>query len=132
MGSVDTIIPARKIKTMAVVEPKRSNNIDVYEMPIEDHLYTMCVDVSRGLSSDYSALVVCDVTKVPYKIVAKYRDNNIKPIVYPNIIQKIGNAYNRAFCLIEINDLGQQVADSLMYELEYDNMMMVTQRGRSG
>jgi len=64
--------------------------------------------------------------------VAKYRDNNIKPIVYPNIIQKIGNAYNKAFCLIEINDLGQQVADSLMYELEYDNMMMVTQRGRSG
>ena len=28
--------------------------------------------------------------------------------------------------------MGQQVADSLMYELEYDNMMMVTQRGRSG
>ncbi len=132
LGSVDTLIPASKIKTMAVVEPKRSNNIDVYEMPIKGHIYTMCVDVSRGISSDYSALVVCDVTKVPYKIVAKYRDNNIKPIVYPNIIQKIGNAYNRAFCLIEINDLGQQVADSLMYELEYDNMMMVTQRGRSG
>ena len=132
LGSVDTLIPASKIKMMAVVEPKRSNNIDVYEMPVKNHLYTMCVDVSRGISSDYSALVVCDVTKVPYKIVAKYRDNNIKPIVYPNIIQKIGNAYNRAFCLIEINDLGQQVADSLMYELEYDNMMMVTQRGRSG
>ena len=50
----------------------------------------------------------------------------------PNIIQKICNAYNRAFCLIEVNDLGQQVADSLQFELEYDNMMMVTQRGRSG
>jgi len=132
LGSVDTLIPATKIKMMAVVDPKRSKGFDVYEMPIKNHLYTMCVDVSRGLSNDYSALVVCDVTKVPYKIVAKYRDNNIKPIVYPNIIQKIGNAYNKAFCLIEINDLGQQVADSLMYELEYDNMMMVTQRGRSG
>ena len=34
--------------------------------------------------------------------------------------------------LIEINDLGQQVADAMQFELEYDNMMMVTQRGRAG
>ena len=28
--------------------------------------------------------------------------------------------------------MGQQVADSLQFEIEYDNMMMCTQRGRSG
>tara|TARA_Y100001963_G_scaffold42817_1_gene60007 strand:+ start:10143 stop:11798 length:1656 start_codon:yes stop_codon:yes gene_type:complete len=132
LGSVDTLITASKIKTMAAVEPKRSNNIDVFEMPKPGHIYTMCIDVSRGLSNDYSALIVFDVTKAPYKMVCKFRDNDIKPIVFPNIIQKIGNYYNKAFCLIEINDLGQQVADALQFELEYDNMMMVTQRGRSG
>ena len=92
----------------------------------------MTVDVSRGINNDYSAVIVFDVTKAPYKIVAKYRNNDIKPIVFPNILKKLGDHYNKAFCLIEINDLGQQVADAMQFELEYDNMMMVTQRGRAG
>ena len=132
LGSVDTLISATKIKTMAVVNPKRSGGLDVYEMPKSKNIYVMTVDVSRGISSDYSAFVVLDVTQAPYKIVAKYRDNNIKPLVFPSIIEKVAKTYNNSFILVEINDLGQQVADNLQFELEYDNMMMVTQRGRSG
>ena len=133
LGSVDTLINASKIKTMAVVNPRKSPmGLDVYEMPIKDHTYVTTVDVSRGLSNDYSAFIVMDVTQTPYKIVAKYRDNDIKPIVFPNVINKVAKIYNNSFVLIEINDLGQQVADALQFELEYDNMMMVTQRGRSG
>ena len=132
LGSVDTLINASKIKTMPVVEPKRSGGLDVYEMPKKNHLYTMTVDVSRGLTNDYSAFCVVDCTSVPYKVVAKYRDNEIKPLLFPSIIDRVAKHYNKAFILIEINDLGQQVADNLQFELEYDNMMMVTQRGRSG
>ena len=132
LGSVDTLINASKIKTMVPIDPQRSGNFDVWEKPKKGHIYTVCVDVARGIANDYSAAIVVDCTKAPYKIVAKFRDNDIKPIVFPNILQKIGNAYNKAYMLIEINDLGQQVADALQFELEYDNMMMVTQRGRSG
>ena len=91
----------------------------------------MAVDVARGINNDYSAVIVL-MSQKPYKIVAKYRNNDIKPIVFPNILKKLGDHYNKAFCLIEINDLGQQVADAMQFELEYDNMMMVTQRGRAG
>jgi len=132
LGSIDTLINASKLKTMAVVNPKRSGALDVYELPIKDHIYTLTVDVSRGLSNDYSAFVVMDCTKAPYKVAAKFRDNEIKPIVFPSIIDRVAKHYNMAFVLIEINDLGQQVADSMQFELEYDNMMMCTQRGRSG
>ena len=133
LGSVDTLINPSKIKTMAVIDPKRSPmGLDVYEMPIKKHIYTMTVDVSRGLSNDYSAFCIVDVTQTPYKLVAKYRDNEIKPLLFPSIIEKVAKVYNNAFVLVEINDLGQQVADNLQFELEYDNMMMVTQRGRSG
>jgi len=132
LGSVDTLINASKIKTMVPIDPHRSGNFDVWEKPKKGHIYTVCVDVARGIANDYSAALVVDCTKAPYKIVAKFRDNDIKPIVFPNILQKIGNAYNKAYMLIEINDLGQQVADAMQFELEYDNMMMVTQRGRSG
>ena len=133
LGSVDTLINPTKIKAMAVVDPRRSPmGLDVYEMPKNNHIYTCTVDVSRGLSNDYSAFCIIDVTQAPYKVVAKYRNNDIKPIVFPSVIQKVATHYNKAFVLIEINDLGQQVADAMQFELEYDNMMMVTQRGRSG
>jgi hypothetical protein len=133
LGSVDTLINAQKLKTMAVINPKRSpHGLDVFEMPIKGRTYVMTVDVARGVQNDYSAFVIIDATKAPYKIVAKYRNNEVKPIVFPNILNKIGNMYNKAYCLIEINDLGQQVADAMQFELEYDNMMMVTQRGRAG
>ncbi len=133
LGSVDTLINPSKIKAMAVIDPKKSPmGLDVYEMPQKGHIYTCTVDVSRGLSNDYSAFCIIDVTKAPYKLVAKYRNNDIKPIVFPSIINKVATHYNKAFVLIEINDLGQQVADAMQFELEYDNMMMVTQRGRSG
>tara|TARA_B110001454_G_scaffold211524_1_gene227296 strand:- start:105 stop:1268 length:1164 start_codon:yes stop_codon:yes gene_type:complete len=133
LGSVDTLINAQKLKTMAVINPRRSpQGLDVYEMPIKDHTYVITVDVARGIQNDYSAFIVIDATKAPYKIVAKYRNNDIKPIVFPNVLDRIGKLYNKAYILIEINDLGQQVADSMQFELEYDNMMMVTQRGRAG
>ena len=132
LGSVDTLINASKIKTMPVIEPKRSGGLDVYEMPKKGHIYTMTVDVSRGLTNDYSAFCVIDCTSAPYKMVAKFRDNEIKPLVFPSIIERVAKHYNKAYILVEINDLGQQVADNLQFELEYDNMMMVTQRGRSG
>ena len=133
LGSVDTLINAQKLKTMAVIDPKKSpGGLDVYEMPIKDHTYIITVDVARGVQNDYSAFIVIDSTKAPYKIVAKYRNNDIKPIVFPNILKKVADHYNKAYVLIEINDLGQQVADAMQFELEYDNMMMVTQRGRAG
>jgi len=133
LGSVDTLINTQKLKTMAVINPKKSPlGLDVFEMPIKGRTYVMTVDVARGVQNDYSAFVVIDATKAPYKIVAKYRNNEIKPIVFPNILNKVGSMYNKAYCLIEINDLGQQVADAMQFELEYDNMMMVTQRGRAG
>ena len=132
LGSVDTLIKATKIKTMAVVEPKRSGGLDVYELPIKDHIYTMTIDVSRGLSNDYSAFVVLDCTKAPYKIVAKFRDNEIKPMNFPIIIYKVAKAYNLAYVLIEINDIGAQIADAMQFDMEYDNMIMTTMHGRNG
>ena len=117
---------------MVPIDPHRSGNFDVWEKPKKGHIYTVCVDVARGIANDYSAALVVDCTKAPYKIVAKFRDNDIKPIVFPNVLQKIGNAYNKAYMLIEINDLGQQVADAMQFELEYDNMMMAAMRGRAG
>jgi hypothetical protein len=40
--------------------------------------------------------------------------------------------YNEAYVLVEINDTGQQVADILKDELEYDNIITISIKGKKG
>ena len=133
LGSVDTLIAASKLRTLVYEDPlSSSGGLDVYEKPKEEHDYIMTVDVSRGTNNDYSAFIVFDITKFPYKIVAKYRNNEIKPILFPNIVHQIATSYNKAYVLVEVNDIGDQIASILHFDLEYDNVLMCAMRGRAG
>ena len=133
LGSIDTLISAAKLKALVYDDPiKRNAGLDIYEEPKEDHTYVVTVDVARGVDKDYSAFCVCDTTTFPYRLVAKYRNNQIKPILFPNIIRDVSKAYNQAFILVEVNDIGDQVASILHMDLEYDNILMCSMRGRAG
>ena len=133
LGSVNTLINSAKLKNLVYESPIQKNaGLDVYEAPRKDHNYLITVDVARGLGNDYSAFIVFDITNFPYKAVAKYRNNEIKPMLFPSIIDDVGKAYNKAFILCEVNDIGDQVASILNYDLEYDNLLMCSQRGRAG
>ena len=133
LGSVDTLIAPSKLRNMVYSDPiQRNKGLDVYEEPKPDHQYLMTVDVARGTGKDYSAFVMFDITSFPYKIVAKYRNNEIKPMLFPNIIDRVGKAYNKSFILVEVNDIGEQVSSMLQFDLEYDNLLMCAMRGRAG
>ena len=133
LGSVDTLITPSKLRMMVYDDPlTRSKGLDVYEDPIEKNTYLITVDVSRGMSNDYSAFIVFDISQFPYKVVSKYRNNEIKPMLFPNIIHDVAKAYNKAFVLAEVNDIGEQVSSILHYDLEYDNILMCSMRGRAG
>ena len=133
LGSIDTLISPNKLRTLAYKRPLQSNaGLDVYEQPKEGNTYLLTADVSRGVSNDYSAYIVFDVSQVPYRIVAKYRDNEVKPLLFPQKIHQVAKAYNTAFVLVEVNDIGEQVANSMHYDMEYDNMIMASMRGRAG
>ena len=133
LGSVDTLINPSKLRTLIYDNPiKRNAGLDVYEGVKENHDYLITVDVARGVSEDYSAFVVVDITSFPHKIVAKYRNNEIKPMLFPNIIYEVAKNYNGAYILCEVNDIGDQVASLLHYDLEYQNVLMCSMRGRAG
>jgi hypothetical protein len=133
LGSVNTLISPAKIKNMAFHTPIKSNaGLDVYEDPKKGNTYVCTVDVARGVSKDYSAFIILDVTQMPFKIVAKFRNNEIRPLLFPHTIDQVCKAFNHAHVLVETNDLGQQIAEALQFELEYDNLLMTTQRGRAG
>jgi len=133
LGSVNTLIAPSKLKNLIYDAPITKNaGLDIYEDSIKEHNYMITVDVARGLGNDYSAFIVFDITEFPYKVVAKYRNNEIKPMLFPNIIHSVAKGYNNAFLLIEVNDIGDQVASILQYDLEYDNLLMASMRGRNG
>lgn len=133
LGSSDTLISGVKLQTLVYNKPiKSKKGLDTYEDPIEDHQYMVTVDVARGVDQDYSAFAVIDITQMPYRLVAKYRDNSIKPIMFPYIVKDVGLHYNKAFVLCETNDVGDQVANALHYDLEYPNLLTCYIKGRQG
>ena len=133
LGSVDTLINPAKLRALVYENAlKSSNGLDVYVEPQKDHEYMCTVDVARGMDNDYSAFVVVDITSYPHQVVAKYRNNSIKPMLFPSIIHDTIRGYNNAWVLCEVNDIGDQVASILNYDLEYPNLLQCSMRGRAG
>ena len=131
LGSSLTLINADAFSKMV---PRRfihsKDGLDILDPPHTGHIYMVIADTAKGVGGDYSAFVVIDISTVPYKVVAKYRDNHISPMLYPNVIRKVASEYNEAFVLVEINS-SEQVAIILRDELEYENTLTVY-RGQRG
>ena len=133
LGSVDTLISPSKLRTLVYDNPATTSaGLDVYEACIKTHDYVLTVDVARGVGGDYSAFVVIDITEFPHRVVAKFRNNEIKPMLFPNVIWEVAKSYNDAFILCEVNDVGDQVAAIINFDLEYENLLMCSMRGRAG
>ena len=133
LGSADTLISPAKLQTIPFTDPIKSNaGLDIYQRAEEDHEYIITVDVARGIGGDYSAFIVFDITSVPYQIVAKYRNNEIKPVLFPSVIFQVAKEYNNPYILVEVNDIGDSIAATLNYDLEYPNVLMCAMRGRAG
>ncbi len=145
LGSDDTLISGSKLRQLSFSRPITSQaGLDIFQEPIVDtitddmglttrvpHKYVLCADTAQGKELDYSALIVVDVTEIPYKIVAKYKNNTISTIIFPDVIYDVARRYNNAYVLIEIND-GRDVAQGLHYDLEYENILTCTTKGRAG
>ena len=144
LGSSLTLINSDTIEYMTTCPTVYSKDgLDLYEYPIngqrdEDeklvtkpHTYVIVADTAKGVGGDYSAFVIVDITEVPYKLVGKFRDNKIAPMLYPTVIHKIAKDYNNAYVMIEINS-SEQVAHIMHNELEYDNIIFVNRDTKKG
>jgi len=144
LGSSLTLIDSSTIEYMSTCPTVYSKDgLDLYEYPIKaerddeeklvrkPHSYVIVADTAKGVGGDYSAFVIVDITEVPYKLVGKYRDNKIAPMLYPTIIHKVARDFNDAYVLIETNS-SEQVAHILHNELEYGNLVFVNRSTKTG
>ena len=134
VGSVHTLISPRKLKTLTFINPiyKNDDGFKVYEKPQKNHNYIVIVDTSRGTGNDYHAFTVTDITQAPYRIVATFRNNIIPPAMYPTAIVAAARQFNDALVLVELNDIGGQIADIIHEEFEYEGLMSTSVKGRKG
>src|SRR6056300_718188 len=122
-GRGNTLISANHLLAQQSRDPEfYKENIFIYKQPEKDHEYVMTVDVSKGRNQDYSTFSIIDVTSEPFEQVCVFRDNNISPMLLPDIIYKYANEYNEAYVVIESNEQGGVVCNGLYYDLEYENM----------
>lgn len=132
-GSSGTLINGATLKRLSTAKPLTTKDgLSIYTEKAPKRVYTMNCDVSHGKGLDYSAFSVIDVTELPYKQVAAYRNNTITPKDYAEIINNIARYYNDAFVLVENNDIGSQVTYILWNEFEYSNLLSSQGAGRLG
>lgn len=123
LGSSKSLISGSKLGVLTAVKPIfTKDSLNIFYEPIKENSYVCVVDTSRGQHLDYSAFVIFDISVLPYKVVATYKNNTISPMAYPYLIMQSCQQYNDAHVLVEINDIGGQVADTLFYEYEFENM----------
>ena len=133
LGSSGTLISGWKLKELVSQAPMvERDGLIQYFQPQKEHVYMMVCDVSRGKGLDYSAFQLIDVTKMPYVQTCVYRNNAVAPVDYADIIHRTAKAYNNASVLIEVNDIGEQVAHTLQYDFAYENVLFTENAGRSG
>lgn len=133
LGSSGTLVDGSKLKQLVPKDPLiESNGLRMYAEYEKDHQYVCIVDTSRGKGLDYSAFSIIDVTKMPYYQVCTFKDNMVTPVEYVEIIYRTCKSYGECAVLVEINDIGQQVSDSLYHDYEYDNVLSTESSGRNG
>ena len=135
LGSTNTLISPNVLRSIAFTTPISTHyegSLSVYKEPVKDGVYFCVVDTARGVGIDASAFIIIDVASVPYEVVACYKNNIIDPLIYPEVIHNVVKNYNEAYTLVEINDNGQQIADILHFDYEYDNIVFTSVKGRAG
>lgn len=133
LGSSGTLISGNALKALVPKNPiSKSDGLTQFFLPEKGKSYTMVVDVSRGKGLDYSAFSVIDVTSMPYNQVCVYRNNMVTPVDYASVVHRISKLYNDATILVEVNDIGAQVSDTLYMDFESEALIYTESNGRNG
>ncbi len=135
LGSGKTLLTGSTLARLSYDVPLREytegneKGLRIYKYPEKNRVYVINVDTSRGRHLDSSAFIVFDITEYPHRMAASYKNNEISPLMYASVVESIGKRYNNAYLLIEINDIGAQVADTIYSDLEYQGDMFWTKSG---
>lgn len=99
----------------------------VWEMPDESRTYTIGVDISEGIGDAASVVQVLDITDLTeIRQVAVYHNDRISPYNFTTKLLEILYQWGSPPALIERNNCGAQVVDTLANVHGYENIVNFT------
>lgn len=138
-GSADTLIPSWKLAQLSYADPIYTRgDLKIYRKPVytnDDgpaHIYLVTVDIGQGQGLDYSVINVTDISESPFRQVAVWRNNTLIPALVAPMIKEIAQYYANAFVFLEINGEAGIIADMLVNDLEYENVISVFSHPKKG
>ncbi|MFW6281855.1 MAG: terminase large subunit domain-containing protein [bacterium] len=127
LGSNSTLIDSDILERIVYKVPiatKWTGLFSIYEQPLQNKEYVLGVDVGKGVGKDYSVIQVLKIeSDKKLEQVGIYRSNLIIPHDFAQIVVSIAKFYNNAHVMVENNDIGHIVCDSIWYEIEYEELV---------
>lgn len=100
---------------------------NVWDLPNENRTYAVGVDISEGVGDAASVIQVIDITNLTeIKQVAVYCNNSISPYNFTPKLLEILQQWGNPPALIERNNCGAQVVDTLSNVYGYENIVNYT------
>ena len=133
LGSQSTLIDSDVLERIQFKDPvatKWNGLLVIYKSPIPNGEYVLGVDTGKGTGRDYSVIQVLWI-KDEYDLeqVAVYRSNQIRPHDFSQVAVSVAKFFNNAHMMVENNDIGQSVADSVWHEFEYEELINADPKG---
>jgi hypothetical protein len=133
LGSSNTLILGEileEIDTKTPIDFKYSHAMSIFEEPEENTSYVLGVDCAKGLGSDYSVIQVLKIrNQFDLEQVAIYRNNLIDPETFAGVCVDVAKFYNYAALMVENNDIGEMVVNSIWNDHEYENLVNYDSKG---
>lgn len=87
--------------------------MSIWEKPLPKMRYVIGCDVAEGLGGDYSVIEVYNANTGEQA--AEYVSNAVAPDRLGDYLVEIGNYYNKAFMVVEVNNHGRATLDSIKH-----------------
>lgn len=135
LAQSDSLISPDAIERIVTNDPiEIKNGFRKFEEPVVDtkdskgnvqkgKKYIITVDSSEGVGGDNSAFTVINISDFPYSVAGTYKNNLVNPTMYAAMVVEIASYYNKANLLIENNSIGYAVAETIISDHEYDNII---------
>lgn len=116
--------------SLTISKPKHifdEGHYHVWSLPDETRTYTIGVDISEGVGDAASVVQVLDITDLTdIDQVAVYHNNRISPYNFTTKLLEILRQWGNPPALIERNNCGAQVVDTLVNVHGYENIVNFT------
>lgn len=127
LGSQSTLIDSDVLERIQFKDPiatKWNGLLQIYKQPLPGGEYVLGVDTGKGIGKDYSVIQVLWIrNEWDIEQAAIYRNNMINPRDFAQICVSVAKFYNNAHMMVENNDIGATVADTVWHEFEYEDLI---------